>query len=100
MIIEIFEHIFPESTDRSAVESWVNGEAKPNMAEAAYGLIRWCWVDAAEQPSTLISIGEHESPERLKHVWQTKDMVAARDQFYSLFPEAKVSRRILRVIEE
>ena len=71
MIIESFEHIFPESTDRSAVESWVSGVAKPNMAKAGYELIRWCWVDVAEQPPTLISIGEHETTEGLKQVWQT-----------------------------
>ena len=99
MIIEIFEHIFPELTDRSAVERWVNGEAKPNMSEAGYELIRWGWVDAADQPPTLISIGEHETAESLKQVWQTKDMLAARDRFYSLFPDAKVSRRVLKVIE-
>jgi hypothetical protein len=99
MVIESFEHIMPATTDRAKVKAWVSSVAKPNMAKAGYTLVRWCWVDAADQAPILISLGEHESVERLKEVWQKEEMLAARDDFYRLFPDAKVRRRVMSVIE-
>jgi len=99
MIIESFEHIMPAETDRAAVEAWVNTVAKPNMAMAGYKHVRWCWLEATGQPPILISLGEYETVESLRQVWQIKEMLGARDEFYRLFPGAKVSRRVLQVIE-
>ena len=99
MIIESFEHIMPASTDQAATENWINTVVKPAMKMSGYKLIRWCWGDAADGSLILYSFGEHENQESLKQVWQRHEMIAARNQFYELFPEAKVSRREMRVIE-
>ena len=99
MIIESFEHILPASTDKSATETWINTAVKPAMKKAGYKLIRWCWSDATDGSLMLYSFGEHENQESLRQVWQRPDMIAARDQFYELFPEAKVNRRVMSVIE-
>jgi len=100
MIIESFEHMMPVSTDKAAVESWVNTVVKAAMQVAGYKMIRWCWSYAEDGTLILISFGEHENQESLRQVWQRKEMLAARDQFYLLCPEAKVSRRIMSVIED
>ena len=99
MIIESFEHIMPTSTDKTIAETWINKVVKPAMKMAGYKLIRWCWSDATDGSLILFSFGEHENQESLKQVWQRQEMLAARDQFYELFPEANVSRRIMSVIE-
>jgi hypothetical protein len=99
MIIESFEHVMPASTDKTAAESWINTAVKPAMKMAGYKMIRWCWGYAADGSLILFSFGEHENEESLSQVWQRKEMLEARDQFYVLFPEAKVSRRIMSVIE-
>lgn len=99
MVIESFEHIMPASTDKATAESLINTVVKPAMRMAGYKTIRWCWIDAADGSLTLISFGEHETQEALVQVWQKKEMLEARDQFYALFPGAKVSRRVMRVIE-
>ncbi len=99
MILESFEHILPASTDKGATESWINTVVKPAMQNAGYRMVRWCWAEASDGSLLLISFGEHESQESLNQVWGRQEMLAARDQFYQLHPDAKVSRRILQVIE-
>ena len=99
MIIESFEHWMPESTDKVTTESWIRTIANPAMEKAGYTMVRWCWVDKPDGSPILLSFGEHESQESLKQVWGRKEMQAAREQFYALFPEAKVSRRTMQVIE-
>ena len=99
MIIESFEHIMPAATDKTAAETFINTAIKPAMAEAGYKLIRWCWAEAADGSLLLISLGEHESPQSVNQVWSRPEMLAARNQFYQYYPDAKVTRRILQVIE-
>jgi len=99
MIIESFEHVMPATIDKARVEAWIRSVAIPNMAKAGYTLVRWCWVETTDRAPILISLGEHESVERLKEVWQKEEMLAARDDFYRLFPDAKVQRREMSVIE-
>jgi len=79
MIIETFEHIMPESIERDTVEKWINEVARLNMTKAGDKMIRWCWMEAAEKPQTLISLGEHASTESIKKVWQTEEMLATRN---------------------
>ena len=99
MIIESFEHIMPASTDKTATESFLNTVVKPAMASAGYTLIRWCWAETGDDSILLVSLGEHESLESVNQVWSRPEMLAARNQFYQHYPEAKVTRRILQVIE-
>jgi len=99
MIIESFEHVMPTPIDKTAVESWINTVVKPAMKLAGYKMIRWCWSDATDGSLILFSFGEHENQESLRQVWQRKEMLEARDQFYAMFPEAKVTRHIMSVIE-
>jgi hypothetical protein len=74
--------------------------ARPNMTKTGYKMIRWCWAESTEKPVTLISFGEHTSTESIKKAWQTEEMLTARNQFYRLFPDTKVTRKILNVIDE
>ena len=99
MIIEFFEHVMPAATDKQAAESWIKAVVKPAMKMAGYTMIRWCWSEAVDGSLLLFSFGEHDNQESLRQVWQRREMLAARDQFYALFPGAKVNRRVLRVIE-